>query len=222
MVMMVVMITVVVVTMEVFEWEDGNDSTLVFALMFNVRRRCLRRGEQQPWQRLKAEQGKSRKQLSPPEDAALIIQMSFRAHLVRPTQMLRGHRDLAIADAKLKELRSLFDYFFYAEERQRFSEKIILPLTVEDISLIEPPSLILLCQGPDLMIREADRSMIKELEAMLETVDPQPAGKLAWFKRRKFDLPETCSNGELVEMAKGAAEVVQMLDQDSHKVDIHG
>ncbi|KAF3783524.1 hypothetical protein EJ110_NYTH32335 [Nymphaea thermarum] len=114
------------------------------------------------------------KQLSP-EDAALIIQMSFRAHFAT-------YKGTAIAKAKLKELRSLFDNFFYAEERQRFSEKIVvLPLTVEEIP------------GLDLMIREAHRSMIKELEATLETVDPQPAGKLAWFKRRKFDLPETCS-----------------------------
>ncbi|KAF3783521.1 BAG family molecular chaperone regulator 7 [Nymphaea thermarum] len=157
------------------------------------------------------------RQLSP-ENAALIIQMTFRAHLVRRSQALRGLRDLAIAKAKLKELRSLFNNFSYrrrltvdAEERQRFSEKIIvLLLTVEGIA------------GVDLMIREAQRNMIKELEAMLEAVDPQPAGKLASFKRRTFDLPEPCSNGELVEMAKGVAEVVQMLDQDCHKVDIRG
>lgn len=74
----------------------------------------------------------------------MIIQMSFRAHLVRRSQMLRGLRELAIAKAKLKELRVFFSNFSYrrriaadAEERQRFSEKIIvLLLTVDAIQVI--------------------------------------------------------------------------------------
>ncbi|XP_077230118.1 uncharacterized protein LOC143863315 [Tasmannia lanceolata] len=83
--------------------------------------------------------GKS-KELSP-QDAAMIIQVSFRAHLVHLSQTLRGLRDLAVAKVKLKELRALFTNFSYrrriacdAEECQRFSEKIIvLLLTVDAI-----------------------------------------------------------------------------------------
>lgn len=147
-----------------------------------------------------------KKELSP-QDAALIIQMSFRAHLVRRSQVLRGLRELAVAKAKLKELRALFTNFSYrrrivrdAEERQRFSEKIIvLLLTVDSI------------EGPDYMVRAAQRSLVAELEAMLDVMDPQPTGKLGSMKRRKFDLPE---NGPVQkEMALGVAGVVQMLDQ---------
>lgn len=45
-------------------------------------------------------------------------------------------------------------------------------------------------QGPDYMVRTAKRSMLEELEAMLEVVDPQPPGKQRSLSRRKFDLPE--------------------------------
>ncbi|XP_077245094.1 BAG family molecular chaperone regulator 7-like [Tasmannia lanceolata] len=149
------------------------------------------------------------KELSP-QDAAMIIQVSFRAHLVRRSQTLRGLRDLAVAKAKLKELRALFTNFSYrrriacdAEERQRFSEKIIvLLLTVDAI------------EGPDYMVRAARRSMVGELEAMLDVVDPQPPGKLGSLKRRKFDLPVSSSVRK--EMALGVAEVVQMLDAEDN------
>eukprot|EP00268_Persea_americana_P013962 TRINITY_DN16184_c1_g1_i1.p1 TRINITY_DN16184_c1_g1~~TRINITY_DN16184_c1_g1_i1.p1 ORF type:complete len:415 (+),score=86.88 TRINITY_DN16184_c1_g1_i1:176-1420(+) len=153
-----------------------------------------------------------KKELSP-QDAALIIQMSFRAHLVRRSQMLRGLRELAIAKAKLKELRVFFSNFSYrrriaadAEERQRFSEKIIvLLLTVDAI------------QGSDCTVRAARRSMVVELESMLDVVDPQPPGKLGSMKRRKFDLPE---NGLIhKELAMGVSEVVQMLDQEDNGSD---
>ncbi|XP_077224978.1 uncharacterized protein LOC143858208 [Tasmannia lanceolata] len=78
---------------------------------------------------------KGKNQELSPQDAAMIIQVSFKAHLVR------GLRDLAVAKAKLKELRALFTNFSYrrriacdAEEHQRFSEKIIvLLLTVDAI-----------------------------------------------------------------------------------------
>lgn len=78
-----------------------------------------------------------------PQDAALLIQMSFRSYLVRRSQVLCGLRDLAIAKAKLKEIRALFSNFTYrhriecdAEERQRFSEKIVvLLLTVDSIEV---------------------------------------------------------------------------------------
>ncbi|KAJ0960231.1 hypothetical protein J5N97_001943 [Dioscorea zingiberensis] len=151
-----------------------------------------------------------RKDLSP-QDAALIIQMSFRAHLVRRSQVLRGLRDLAVAKAKLKEIRALFSNYSYrrrievdAEECQRFSEKIIvLLLTVDAI------------EGLDYIIRAAKRSMVVELEAMLEVVDPQPTRKLGSVKRRHFDLPTGVSVSK--EMAMGVAEVVQMLDEEDNR-----
>ncbi|KAM0881544.1 hypothetical protein ACQ4PT_032914 [Festuca glaucescens] len=125
------------------------------------------------------------KELSP-QDAALLIQMNYRAHLAHRSQVLRCLRDLAVAKAKLKELRSLFYNLNYRrrcshdhEERQRFSEKIIvLLLTVDAL------------EGPDFMVRTAKKSMLEELEGMLEIVDPQPPGKERSFSRRKFDLPQ--------------------------------
>lgn len=70
-----------------------------------------------------------------PLDAAMQIQISFRAYLIRRSQALRGLRELAVAKTKLKEIRALFNNFSYrrrltrdAEERQRFSEKIIVLL----------------------------------------------------------------------------------------------
>ncbi|MCL7041291.1 hypothetical protein MKW94_017473 [Papaver nudicaule] len=147
-----------------------------------------------------------KKELSP-QDAAMMIQFNFRAYLIRRSQALRALRELAVAKAKLKELRILFNNFSYrhrivrdGEERQKFSEKIIiLLLTVDAI------------EGADLMVRAARRSMVDELEAMLEVVDPQPPGKLGSMKRRKFDLPEA---GLQKEIAEGVAEVVNMLNQE--------
>ncbi|KAJ6851152.1 BAG family molecular chaperone regulator 7 [Iris pallida] len=150
-----------------------------------------------------------RKDLSP-QEAAMIIQVNFRAHLVRRSQALRCLRDLATAKAKLKEIRSLFYSFSYrrrvasdAEERQRFSEKIIvLLLTVDAI------------EGPDYMVRAARRSMIEVLESMLEAVEPQASGKLGSMKRRQFDLP---GGGPIPkDMAMRISEVVQMLDEEDH------
>ncbi|KAG9149676.1 hypothetical protein Leryth_025651, partial [Lithospermum erythrorhizon] len=70
-----------------------------------------------------------------PQDAAVIIQMSFRAYWIRRSHALRALRELAIAKTKLKELRGLFNNFTYrrhvardAEELQRLSEKIIVLL----------------------------------------------------------------------------------------------
>lgn len=82
------------------------------------------------------------KELSP-QDAAIMIQMTFRAYLIRRSQALRALRDLAVAKTKLKEVRALFNNFSYrcqvardAEERQKFSEKIIvLLLTVDAIEV---------------------------------------------------------------------------------------
>ena len=62
------------------------------------------------------------------------------------------------------------------------------------------------------MVRAARKSMVEELEYMLQVVDPQPAGKLGSLRRRNFDLPVGGPISK--EMAKGVAEVVQMLDED--------
>ena len=83
-----------------------------------------------------------RKELSP-NDAAIKIQLSFKAYLIKRSKALRALRELAIAKAKLKEIRALFNNFSYrrrlardTEERQRFSEKIIvLLLTVDAIEV---------------------------------------------------------------------------------------
>ncbi|XP_006648210.2 BAG family molecular chaperone regulator 7 [Oryza brachyantha] len=147
-----------------------------------------------------------RKELSP-QDAALLIQMNYRAHLAHRSQVLRCLRDLAVAKAKLKEIRSLFYNISYrhrisrdSEERQRFAEKIIvLLLTVDSL------------EGPDYMVRNAKRSMLEELEGMLEIVDPQPPGKPRTLSRRKFDLPEgrAISN----EMRSGVKNVVKIVEE---------
>ncbi|CAA0836713.1 BAG family molecular chaperone regulator 7 [Striga hermonthica] len=149
-----------------------------------------------------------RKELSP-HDAAVLIQKSFRAYLIRRSQALRSLREMAIAKTKLKEIRGVFHNFSYrrllardAEERQRFSEKIIvLLLTVDAI------------EGADLMVRRAKKSMVDELEAMLDVVDPQPPGKSLSIRRRTFDMPDNAINKEL---AAGVAQVVQMLDNEAN------
>ncbi|URD86988.1 IQ calmodulin-binding motif family protein [Musa troglodytarum] len=151
---------------------------------------------------------KGKKKVLTPQDAALLIQVTFRSHLARRSQILRCLRELAVAKARLKEIRAFFYNFSYrrriskdAEELQRFSEKIIvLLLTVDAI------------EGPDYMVRAAKKSMVEELEAMLEVVDPQPSGKLGSMRRRKFDLPDAGQISK--EMMVGVAEVVQLLDQE--------
>jgi len=147
-----------------------------------------------------------RKELSP-QDAALLIQMNYRAHLAHRSQVLRCLRDLAVAKAKLKEIRSFFYNISYrrrvahdTEERQRFAEKIIvLLLTVDAL------------EGPDYMVRNAKRSMLEELEGMLEIVDPQPPGKPRTLSRRKFDLPEGGAIPK--EMRDGVKNVVRIVEE---------
>ncbi|KAF2315767.1 hypothetical protein GH714_040304 [Hevea brasiliensis] len=133
------------------------------------------------------------KELSP-QDAALMIQLTFRAYLIRRSKALRALRELAIAKAKLKEIRALFNNFSYrrqvardAEERQRFSEKIIVLCSLVAI------------EGADLMVRAAKKSMVDELEAMLDVVDAQPPGKLLSMKRRTFDMPDGVIRKETAE-----------------------
>ncbi|XP_039842017.1 BAG family molecular chaperone regulator 7-like isoform X2 [Panicum virgatum] len=147
-----------------------------------------------------------RKELSP-QDAALLIQMTYRAHLAHRSQVLRCLRDLAVAKAKLKEIRSLFYNISYRrrlandqEERQRFSEKVIVLLITVDA-----------LEGPDYMVRVAKKSMLEELEAMLEVVDPQPPGKQRSLNRRKFDLPE--AGAVSVEKTAGVNKAVRIIQE---------
>ncbi|KAJ0231375.1 BAG family molecular chaperone regulator 7 [Hirschfeldia incana] len=154
---------------------------------------------------VRAKKGKNKEM--PPEYAAAMIQRAFRAYLIRRSKALRALRDLAIAKTKLKELRASFHNFNYrrvisrdAEERQKFSEKIIvLLLTVDAI------------EGVDVMVRGAKRSMVDELEAMLEVVDPQPQGKSLSMRRRTFDMPDSMIRNEI---AEGVTQIVQMLETE--------
>ncbi|KAL6606410.1 hypothetical protein ACP70R_042063 [Stipagrostis hirtigluma subsp. patula] len=151
--------------------------------------------------------GKGKKKELTPQDAALLIQMTYRAHLAHRSQVLRCLRDLAVAKAKLKEIRSMFYNISYRrrlahdhEERQRFSEKIIvLLLTVDAL------------EGPDYMVRTAKKSMLEELEAMLEVVDPQAPGKQRSLSRRKFDLPE--GGAVSAEKAAGVNNAVRIIEE---------
>lgn len=60
-------------------------------------------------------------------------------------------------------------------------------------------------------MRAAKKSMVDELEAMLDVVDPQPPGKSLSIKRRTFDMPDGVNSKEI---AEGVAQVVQMIDND--------
>ncbi|CAH9069747.1 unnamed protein product [Cuscuta europaea] len=153
-----------------------------------------------------------RKDLSP-QDAAMIIQYSFKAYLVRRSKALRALRELAIAKSKLKELKSYFNNFTYrkhvardAEERQRFSEKIIvLLLTVDAI------------EEADMMVRASKKSMVEDLEGMLDAVDPQQqppaaAGRSVSMRRRTFDMPDSFIRKDV---ADGVAQVIQMLGESN-------
>lgn len=61
------------------------------------------------------------------------------------------------------------------------------------------------------MVRAAKRSMVDELEAMLDVVDPQPQGKSLSMRRRTFDMPDGVIQKEI---AAGVAQVVQMLNEE--------
>lgn len=89
------------------------------------------------------ENKKGKKKELSPQDAAAIIQINFREYLIHRSKVLRALRDLSVAKTKLKEIREAFNNYSYsqrlardAEERQRFSEKIIvLLLTVDAIEV---------------------------------------------------------------------------------------
>lgn len=61
------------------------------------------------------------------------------------------------------------------------------------------------------MVRAAKRSMVDELEAMLDVVDPQPAGRSLSMRRRTFDMPDGVIQKEI---AASVSQVVQMLDDE--------
>ena len=62
------------------------------------------------------------------------------------------------------------------------------------------------------MVRGAKRSMVDELEAMLEVVDPQPQqGKSLSMMRRTFDMPDRMIRNEI---AEGVTQIVQMLETE--------
>lgn len=63
------------------------------------------------------------------------------------------------------------------------------------------------------MVRTAKKSMIDELEAMLDVVDPQPPGKSLSMRRRTFDVPDGVIQKEI---ADGVAQIVKMLDQEEN------
>lgn len=66
-------------------------------------------------------------------------------------------------------------------------------------------------QGVDVMVRGAKRSMVDELEAMLDVVDPQPQGKSLSMRRRTFDMPDSLIRKEI---AEGVTQIVQMLETE--------
>lgn len=116
-----------------------------------------------------------------PEDAALIIQSSFRAYLVRRSETLRHLRDLAIVKSTLKKLHCLYADSRYrrllcrdADERNRFSERATaLLLKVDSV------------QGCDSMVREARRALSKDLVRLLDSLDGMGA---QCMQRRKPGL----------------------------------
>ncbi|CAL5387039.1 unnamed protein product [Camellia sinensis] len=75
---------------------------------------------------------------------------------------------------------------------------------------------VIVYEGANLMVWVAKRSMVDELEAMLDVVDPQPPGRSLSMRRRTFDMPDDLIQKEL---AAVVAEVVQMLDQENGTFD---
>eukprot|EP00252_Welwitschia_mirabilis_P019605 TRINITY_DN4583_c0_g1_i1.p1 TRINITY_DN4583_c0_g1~~TRINITY_DN4583_c0_g1_i1.p1 ORF type:complete len:470 (-),score=92.27 TRINITY_DN4583_c0_g1_i1:83-1492(-) len=145
---------------------------------------------------------KGKKTEMSPHEAAFIIQEKFREHMAHRSQTLRSLKELAVAKERLKELRSLFSNYAYRrllfkdeEEKQRFSEKVVvLLLTVDSI------------EGSNYLVRESRKSMVQELESMLDALDPQNGS----FRKRKFDLPDSGRVDQNLEME--VQQVVGMVD----------
>jgi hypothetical protein len=66
------------------------------------------------------------------------------------------------------------------------------------------------------MVRTAKRSMVDELEAMLDVVDPHPPGKSLSMRRRTFDMPDSLIKKEI---AAGVTQVVEMLNQEEQSAE---
>ncbi|KAL6126971.1 hypothetical protein ACLB2K_075016 [Fragaria x ananassa] len=65
--------------------------------------------------------------------------------------------------------------------------------------------------------KEKKRSMVDELEAMLEVVDPQPSGKSLSMRRRTFDMPDGVIQREIAEgcnvvVVTGSCSLVEELE----------
>ncbi|KAM0013358.1 putative BAG family molecular chaperone regulator/7/8 [Helianthus debilis subsp. tardiflorus] len=155
------------------------------------------------WEKNKVKKKKKKKELSP-QDAAMMIQIMFKSYLIRKSMALRALRELAIAKGKLKEVKALFNNYSYSrrlthdeEERQKFSERIIVLLLTVDAT-----------EGANIMARTVKRSMVDDLEAMLDIVDPQPrGGNSLSLNRRIIDMLAGVIQKEVVE---GVAQVCQL------------
>ncbi|MFS7894515.1 putative BAG family molecular chaperone regulator/7/8 [Helianthus anomalus] len=141
-----------------------------------------------------------KKQLSP-QDATMLIQRKLRAYQIRKSRVLCALRESGIVKGKLKELMALLNDSSFrhrvardANERHKFSEKIIvLFLTLDAI------------EGANIMARAVKRSMVDDLEAMLDIVDPQPrGGNSLSLNMRIIDMLAGVIQKEVVE---GVAEV---------------
>ncbi|KAI7982006.1 BAG family molecular chaperone regulator 7 [Camellia lanceoleosa] len=97
-------------------------------------------------------------------------------------------------------------------ERQNWSWKALIVPTF----LKEKSNIFTKTKGADLMVWVAKRSMVDELEAMLDVVDPQPPGRSLSMRRRTFDMPNDLIQKEL---AAVVTEVVKMLDQENDTFD---
>nr|GEY99340.1 hypothetical protein [Tanacetum cinerariifolium] len=79
---------------------------------------------------LERNKGKKKKELSP-QDAAMVIQITFREYLVRRSQSLR---ELAVAKGKLKELRE-FDIVVNDRRNKKLKEVVITLLPLLDFQI---------------------------------------------------------------------------------------
>ncbi|XVF58049.1 hypothetical protein PTKIN_Ptkin07bG0031400 [Pterospermum kingtungense] len=74
-------------------------------------------------------------------------------------------------------------------------------------------------EGADLLVRAAKKSMVDELEAMLDVIDPQPPGKSLSMRRRTLDMPDSIIQKEI---AEGGPQVVQMFESEENATAVWG
>ncbi|KAI7750038.1 hypothetical protein M8C21_024012 [Ambrosia artemisiifolia] len=148
-----------------------------------------------------------RKEYFSPKAAAMMIQKTFSAYLLRKSQALRALRELAIVQRMLKEFATLFHLLHFhrgaahdKENRLKFSEKFIVMLLAIDA-----------IEGATIEVRATKRKMVYKLEAILNIMHPQPGcGKSQSLKRRKFDIQDGVIQNNV---AEGATKVVRMRRQ---------